>query len=71
VADWLTSEAFDLKEARSLEAETAIHRALALLRGDLPRTEAADIDRELRATLGEHDRFWIRWSAFMETLQGP
>ncbi|MFZ6181155.1 AAA family ATPase [Nannocystis pusilla] len=70
VASWLTSEAFDLKEARSLEAEVAIEQALALLRGELPRAEAPRIDAELRSTLGEQDRFWIRWSAFLESLQG-
>ena len=32
VSRWLTSEAFDLKEARSLEAEHAIVEALALVR---------------------------------------
>lgn len=69
VASWLTSDAFDLKEARSLEAEEAIQQALALLRGELPREEAPRIDAALRATLGEQDRFWIRWSAFLENSQ--
>ncbi|HYO55580.1 AAA family ATPase [Archangium sp.] len=32
VSNWLTSEAFNLKKARSLEAESAIETALALLR---------------------------------------
>ncbi len=51
-ASWLTSDAFDLKEARSLEAEEAIQQALALLRGERPRDEASRIDAALRATLG-------------------
>lgn len=65
-SSWLTSDAFDLKEARSLEAEEAIQRALALLRGELPLAELADIDAALRATIPGQDPFWIRWSAFVE-----
>jgi len=70
VSHWLTSEAFDLKEARSLEAENAITQALALVRQPAPSTvEIERVDGLLRASLGDIDRFWVRWSAFRdETL---
>jgi hypothetical protein len=68
-SNWLTSDAFDLKEARSLEAEKAMQEARALLRGEIPRSEVPRIDADLRAVLGDQDRFWIRWSAFVESLQ--
>lgn len=68
-SSWLISEAFDLKEARSLEAEKAMQEALSLLRGEIPRSEVPRIDADLRAVLADQDRFWIRWSAFVESLQ--
>lgn len=67
VSNWLTSEAFDLREPRSLESETAIREALALaqqpspVRGDIERVDAL-----LRGSLGDVDRFWLRWEAFRE-----
>ena len=65
VSDWLTSEAFDLKEARSLEAEDAITKALALLKSSSPsKAEIEEVDRLLKASLSEVDRFWVRWSEF-------
>lgn len=64
---WLTSTAFDLKEARSVEAEDAITQALALLRQPDPDLSALEaVDKQLRAALGDTDRFWLRWSAFLE-----
>lgn len=71
VSNWLTSEAFDLKVARSLEAESAIEKARELLRRrDAPTLqEATAIDHELRvAALPDIDPFWVRWSAFLENL---
>lgn len=65
-SSWLTSPAFDLKEARSLEAEKAIADAYALLRGEVSRDRLAEIDAALRATMPGQDPFWIRWSAFVE-----
>jgi hypothetical protein len=65
VGNWLTSEAFDLKEPRSLEAEEAIVAALALARQ--PKPKKADIDRVdalLRGSLSDIDRFWVRWTEF-------
>lgn len=68
VNSWLSSEIFDLEEPRSIEAETAMRRALALLQGGpkpaLDEVEAVDAD--LRKVLSDVDRFWVRWSAFVE-----
>jgi hypothetical protein len=67
---WLTSSAFDLKEPRSLEAETAMVRALELLRQDSPSIKDVDqVDHELRGVLSEIDRFWVRWSHWRERLK--
>jgi AAA domain, putative AbiEii toxin, Type IV TA system len=66
VSSWLTSEAFDLKEATSIQAEEAITKALSLLRSDAaPSTNEIDqVDRQLRKSLSDVDRFWVRWSQF-------
>lgn len=72
VSNWLTSEAFDLKDARSRQAEDAIERARALLRSKRPTLEEAqDINKDLRtAQLPDIDPFWVRWSAFVDRLAG-
>lgn len=72
VSNWLTSEAFDLKSARSLEAEEAIGRALALLaRPEKPSpAEVRAVDKSLRSVLSDIDRFWVRWSSFAEEYIG-
>ncbi len=73
VSNWLTSEAFDLKSARSLEAEAAIEQARALLRRTHTAPtlkEAKAVDAELRkAALPDIDPFWVRWGSFMEELR--
>jgi hypothetical protein len=73
VSNWLTSEAFDLKSARNLDAEAAIEAAKALLRrpeGPSIR-EARKVDLALRkAGLSDIDPFWVRWGLFMEKLEG-
>jgi len=70
VSNWLTSEAFDLKEPRSLEAEAAIGRALELLRQDAaPHAEVEKADRALQASLSDVDRFWVRWSEWRDSLK--
>ncbi|MFM9960656.1 MAG: AAA family ATPase [Planctomycetaceae bacterium] len=70
ISNWLTSDAFDLKEPRSLEAEEAITKALALLRTQKPSKKDIDeVDQLLRASLGEVDRFWVRWSSFRENKE--
>jgi len=73
VTNWLTSEAFDLKEARSIEGEKAVQGALALLRKKEPPSlaEARVIDTALRnAGLPDIDPFWVRWGAFIEEIGG-
>lgn len=72
VSDWLTSEAFDLRIARSAEAEEAIGKALDLLaRPEKPSVaEVQEVDHSLRAVLSDIDRFWVRWSAFAEGFLG-
>lgn len=66
VGNWLTSEAFDLNEPRSLEGETAITAALALLDQESPSEHAiASVDKLLReARLPDIDPFWVRWDYF-------
>lgn len=68
VSNWLTSEAFDLKSARSLEAETAIEKAKAVVREDAPSQKAVEeADAQLRqARLPDLDPFWVRWGKFVE-----
>jgi hypothetical protein len=72
VSNWLTSEAFDLKEARSIEGERAVQSALAMLRKKEPPTlnQARAVDAALRkAGLPDIDPFWVRWGAFMEEIE--
>jgi hypothetical protein len=67
-SNWLTSEAFDLKEARSLEAEVAMRKALELARLKSPSSDKiAEVDALLRQALGDTDRFWVRWEEFVRT----
>ncbi|MEM9458207.1 MAG: AAA family ATPase [Myxococcota bacterium] len=72
VNSWLSSSIFDLPEPRSLAAEEAIGEALALLRKEDPPTlaDVDAIDQRLRRVLGDVDRFWVRWSAFVESVRG-
>jgi hypothetical protein len=66
---WLTSEAFDLKEARSIPAEQAMSRALELVVHEKPSAkDVKEVDAMLRAALGDTDRFWLRWSEFRKAL---
>jgi predicted ATPase len=65
VSNWLTSEAFDLKEPVSIEAEAAITKALSLFKTPAPTAKQIDeVDLLLRNSLGDVDRFWVRWSEF-------
>lgn len=70
VGNWLTSEAFDLLEPRSLEAEEAIRQARAVVKKTAPsKAEVERVDALLRGVLGDIDPFWVRWSAFRESLK--
>ncbi len=68
VGNWLVSEAFDLKEPRSLEGEQALGAAREVLHAKNPslaQIEAADA--QLRAAgLPDLDAFWVRWDYFVE-----
>ncbi len=61
-SSWLTSEVFDLGQARSLDAEKAIARAMdAMRRPDLEIEEARRIHTKLHKVLKDSDPFWVRW----------
>ncbi len=68
VSEWLMSEAFDLAQARSLEAEDAIMGAMKLFRESNPQgCRIEEVDKDLRASLGELDPFWSNWSRFRKS----
>ncbi|HEX2205717.1 MAG TPA: ATP-binding protein [Longimicrobium sp.] len=72
VSNWLTSEAFDLKSARSEEAERALEAARELLRRPTPPSleEVMRVDAELhRAALSDIDPFWVRWGSYVEGIR--
>ncbi len=64
--NWLISDVFGLRQARSVEAEDAIEAAQAFMRGEALRnpenlrSEGA-IHRVLQRVLAGHDPFWPRW----------
>jgi hypothetical protein len=68
VGNWLVSEAFDLKEPRSLEGERAVRAATAVLSAGQPSlAEVEAADKQLReAGLPDIDPFWVRWDYFVE-----
>ena len=68
---WLTSDAFHLATDRSLEAEQAVLRARDILRQSEPSLDdVMDVHGDLRSTLPDVDRFWVRWNAFVESRGG-
>lgn len=68
VSNWLVSDAFDLRQARSREAEEAIEHALAVLRDPTPTGRAIQEAHQslLQARLPEIDPFWVRWGKYVE-----
>jgi AAA domain, putative AbiEii toxin, Type IV TA system len=68
VGNWLTSDAFDLEEPRSLEGERAIHTAREVLNAKSPSLEEIEAaDKQLHeAGLPDLDTFWVRWDFFVE-----
>ncbi len=71
VLNWLVSDAFGLRQARSVEAEQAIEAAQAFMLGDtshIPQhlRERDAIHRELERVLAGHDPFWPRWVVWTE-----
>ena len=62
VSNWLTSEAFDLQHARSVEAEQALEEASHALKNEgISKVEARKIDAKLREVLSDIDPYWMRW----------
>lgn len=71
VSKWLTSEAFDLKEARSKEAEIALIEARQLLLQESPsKEEILAVDKKLKGALSDTDAFWMRWANYRDRLIG-
>lgn len=70
-SNWLTSEAFDLKQPRSRQAEAAIEAAKALLmQTEVPLDQARGVDADLRrACLPDTEPFMGRWACFLEELE--
>jgi len=68
IGNWLVSDAFDLKEPRSLEGEQAVADAEALMQEKAPsKTALKTADEALRkAGLPDIDTFWVRWRYFRD-----
>ena len=69
--NWLVSDVFGLRQARSIEAERAIDAAQAFMRGDGGQNPTDLIGRdlihkELSRVLPGHDPFWPRWIVWTE-----
>lgn len=59
---WLTSDAFDLKTARSVEAEELLSQAAEALSDEhFDKQKARELDVQLRTVLSDTDPFWMRW----------
>jgi hypothetical protein len=71
VGNWLTSEAFDLAEPRSLEGERAIRTAQDVLSSHSPSLEQVNAaDKQLReAGIPDIDPFWVRWDYFVQQVK--
>lgn len=66
-SSWLTSPVFDMKHARSREAEAAIEEAKHLqLQKSVDSIQVREISEKLARHLGNDDKFWPRWIAFAE-----
>jgi len=68
VGNWLASDAFDLKEPRSLEGEQAVAEAERLMQLKKPPTKEIEAADEALRTAGlpDIDTFWVRWDYFVE-----
>lgn len=65
IGSWLTSEIFDLKHARSREAEKLISDAIKLQKEGRPqKTEIKNLTERLSEVLPPEDSFWARWVFF-------
>ncbi|MDR0610823.1 MAG: ATP-binding protein [Planctomycetaceae bacterium] len=67
INSWLVSPVFELKHARSQEAETAIENAKKLqLQNSSKLQDIVSVHNELLRCLAETDSFWPRWIFFAE-----
>ncbi|HBF35263.1 TPA: hypothetical protein DDW35_11950 [Candidatus Sumerlaeota bacterium] len=67
VSNWLTSEAFDLKSPRNIDAEGLIEKASALLdKQSLTQEEVQKMREQLISSLDCKDPFLFRWRAICE-----
>lgn len=67
VDKWLTSDIFELPEARSRESERILEDAEKLLSSRTPEIKAIrKVSEQLKETLPEDDQFWPRWLFFAE-----
>ena len=68
VSSWLTSPVFQLRQARSRDAERAIQKAkdLQAHKEKITKERVAQISDMLAKCLPSHDKFWPRWIAFAE-----
>jgi hypothetical protein len=64
---WLTSEIFELKQARSQEGESALEQAKSLLASsEANPARIKAVHQELAKVLPPEDPFWPRWLHFAE-----
>ncbi len=68
VDSWLTSDIFELPQARSREGERVLEEAKKLLSATQAEPDAIRrVSLELSKVLPEDDQFWPRWLYFAET----
>lgn len=64
---WLTSEIFELKQARSREGESALEQAKQLLAESASDSiRISTVHKQLKSVLPPEDPFWPRWLHFAE-----
>ena len=67
VDSWLMSEVFEMRHARSLEAEGAIEDAKKLqMQDEVTTEEVRGVTERLVKYLAGDDKFWPRWTFFAE-----
>jgi hypothetical protein len=67
---WLRSDVFDLREARSVEAERAIREASDLSKAHTVTAEQVEaVDRAFQASLSDIDPLWSTWTQIKRGLE--
>lgn len=65
---WLTSDVFELKQARSEQGEVAVEQAKSLLeKSEVSPTEIMATTEKLKKALPSDDEFWPRWLFFVRS----